>query len=356
VGGVVADRWPRIRILVGCDLANGVTMLSVALLLLAGASPRITVALLFVAALVTGVLRGLYLPAVNAALPDLVPPERLAAANSLSRFSGQVSLLLGQGLGGVLYRLLGAPLLFLADGVSFLYAALSEAFVRLPVNPSPRPPRQAAGDRLGAFGQLRAELKEGLRYTLSKPGLLGFMLSVMAYNFFLMPVLVLLPFFVRDRLRAGAEWYGFLLAGVSVGSILGFVVAGVLRLKGEARSWAMTLTLLLAPIPFLLGFLRSPRIALAGVVFLGVMIGIVNVNFATLVQESTPSELRGRVMGLINTLSSGLTPIGFALGGVVGDLTGKNVPLVYATCGAASFLFSLVGLSRKSTRQFMAYG
>jgi len=40
----------------------------------------------------------------------------------------------------------------------------------------------------------------------------------------------------------------------------------------------------------------------------------------------------------------------------VGDLTGKNIPLIYATCAAASFVFSLVALGRKSTRRFIAYG
>jgi len=352
VGGVAADRWPRMRIIVGCDLIGGLTMLGVSLLLLSGASTRVTVALLFVASLVTGILRGFFMPAVNAVLPDLVPAERLAAANSLSQFSLQASLLLGQGVGGILYQLIGAPLLFLIDGVSFLLAALSESFVRVP----PVRATQLSGERPSAWGQFRAELAEGLRYTRHTPGLLGFVLSVTAYNFFLMPVLVLLPFFVHDRLGAGAEWYGFLLAGVSVGSILGFVLVGVLPLKGTARSWEVLLTTLLAPAGFLVGFVRTPSYALAGAGFLGVMVGILNVNFATIVQESTPTELRGRVMGLLSTLAGSLTPIGFALGGVIGDLTGKNVPLVYSTCAAASFVFSLVALGRRSTWRYVAGG
>jgi MFS family permease len=361
-GGVAADRWPRMRIIVACDLIGAVTMLAVALLILTGhTSIRVTVALLIVASAVLGVIRGFFMPAVNAALPDLVPAERLAAANSLTQFAFQASLLLGQGVGGILYRVLGAPLLFLADGVSFLLAAVSESFVRLPPVRAAVPAISAssavpAGERPGAFGQFRAELKEGLRYTLDKPGLLGFMLSVTAYNFFFMPVFVLLPFFVRNRLNAGPEWYGFLLAAVSIGAILGFILAGVMKLQGAARSWVVMLTTLLAPVPFLVGFARSTTTALACAVFLGVMVGIINVNFATIIQETTPPELRGRVMGLLTTLAGSLTPISFALGGMVGDLTHKNVPLVYTTCAAASFLFSLAAFARRSTRTFIAAG
>jgi len=357
VGGVAADRWPRMRIVVLCDLVGGLTMLAVSLLLLVGhTTTQTTVVLLFVAALVLGIIRAFFMPAVNAVLPDIVPAERLAAANSWSQFSFQGSLLLGQGLGGVLYQLLGAPLLFLVDGVSFLFAAGSEALVRLPAGLAVPAMPETPGERPGAFAQFRAELYEGLRYTRQKPGLLGFVLSVTAYNFFLMPVFVLLPFYVRNTLGAGAQWYGFLLAAVSVGAILGFVVAGILKLQGPARSGLVIATSLLAPAPFLVGFVHSPKPALACAAALGVMIGIINVNFTTIVQESTPPELRGRVMGLLATVAGSLTPIGFALGGIVGDLTGKNIPLIYATCAAASFVFSLVALGRKSTRRFIAYG
>jgi len=64
-----------------------------------------------------------------------------------------------------------------------------------------------------------------------------------------MPVFVLLPFYVRNTLGAGAQWYGFLLAAVSVGAILGFVVAGILKLQGPARSGLVIATSLLARPP-----------------------------------------------------------------------------------------------------------
>ena len=71
-------------------------------------------------------------PANSASIPDLVPADRVNSANSLGQLSMQISVFLGQGLGGLLFRLLGAPVLFLVNAISFLYASASEVFVGYP--------------------------------------------------------------------------------------------------------------------------------------------------------------------------------------------------------------------------------
>src|SRR5207244_850436 len=77
-GGVLADRFSRIRILVTCDLVGGLTMLGVSLLMLYGHTSISTlVALLFVAATILGVIRGFFQPAISSVIPDLVPKDRL---------------------------------------------------------------------------------------------------------------------------------------------------------------------------------------------------------------------------------------------------------------------------------------
>src|SRR6185295_11820090 len=87
---------------------------------------------LFAVAILGGIVRSFFMPAVQSSIPDLVSRERLAAANSFNQFSVQTSLLLGQAAGGVFYQLFGAPLLFLFDALSFLYASGSSALITLP--------------------------------------------------------------------------------------------------------------------------------------------------------------------------------------------------------------------------------
>ena len=351
IGGAVADRLPRVRILVVCDALGGVALLILAAAMSSGRCSRTTeVALLFAVTLTLGVVNGFFQPALSATIPDLVPADRLSAANSLNQFSIHASQLLGQGLGGVLYHLLGAPRLFLFDGLSFLFSAGSESLVRTP----PRQPRERLGFGASAR-QFAATLREGFAYVRRTPGLLAFMVAPAAFNFFAFAVLPLLPFFVRLNLGAGAEWYGFLLAAISAGSIAGFVVAGLVLLAGEARARFLLVMMPLSATPLLVtGFLHRPFLALAAAFTLGAMLGLINVNLLTLVQSSTPAELRGRVMGLWTSLATGSTPLGMALGGVAFDLTGKNIPLVFTTCGALTVVIIAACVSRRSTRQFMA--
>ncbi|HKV08052.1 MAG TPA: MFS transporter [Thermoanaerobaculia bacterium] len=351
VGGTFADRHSRIPILVVCDVISGLGVLALAFLMM-GMPDAVDVILpvLFVVAVLGGVIQAFFMPAIAASIPDLVAPERLAAANSLNQFSNQASLLIGQAAGGILYNTLGAPLLFLIDGLSYLFSGASAMFIRLP--PRPRPQGE---EKQPVFRTYLRETAEGFRYVWQRTGLRSFMLAASFLNFLIMPVMVLFPFYVSLYLREGSEWYGFLMAGMSSGAVAGFVLAGVLKLHGAARLRGLLVCMLLMPSLFgILGFVRVPALAV-GVVFLaGASMGMVNVYLATMIQASTPSEIRGRVLGLLGTLGGALMPIGMALGGVVGDLTGKNVPLIYAVCTGAAVLLVLGFSTQRNFRDFLA--
>ena len=351
LGGVVADRFPRAGIIIVCNLVGGAALLGLSLVMLGGHTKvRTILALLFGVAALLGAMRAFFQPAIVAFTPDLVPPTRLAAANSLNLFALQGSILLGQAVGGLLYQRMGAPLLFLFDGASFCYAAGSAALIAKAASGE----AGRAAPRRG-WARFMADLRDGLRYVRRTRGLLGLVLAATGFNFFLMPILVLLPFYVRRYLGAGAGRYGLLVASVSAGSILGFLIAGVWKIQGKARSWTVLLTLLLAAVPLAaIGFVRHPVGALATAAALGLMLGLFNVSMMTIVQTTTPSALRGRVLGLITTLTAALMPLGMAAGGIAGDLTGKNIPLIYASCGAFSFVYSLLAMGRRSTLDFMA--
>ena len=87
---------------------------------------------------------------------------------------------------------------------------------------------------------------------------------------------------------------------------------------------------------------------------LGTLVAMVQVFVRTLVQGTTPSRVRGRTIALVNTISAGLAPLGMALGGVLADLTGRNVPLIYGVSAAASALTVLGVAIRPEFRAFLA--
>jgi DHA3 family macrolide efflux protein-like MFS transporter len=362
--GTLADRLAsRLRIIVTCDLLSGTIVLLLALGFMAGPVAW-RPAMLFTAALLVGVCNAFFDPAVNALTPDLVPRDRIEAANAFRQSARQVTSLTAQGLGGMLFLLIGPAALFLLDGLSFLIAGAAEMLIQAPRhedhelrNPqcemrhaergqdAPRP-------RPGVLGQAA----EGFRYVAAQPGMIGFLMATAVFNALLMPITVLLPVYATNYLQADVRWYGFLLAAISAGALAGCTLAGAMRLSGPSRrSLLLTAFVVLALALALLGQIRSRWIALAIAFTTGLLAGIINVLVLSIVQRRASGEYRGRVIALHTMMTRVLVPIGLVGGGAIADLTGRNVPLVYAICGGTLALTSIVLLAaRPTSRAFLA--
>lgn len=350
-GGAFADRHSRIRIAVISDLIAGLAVVAFALMVWWRPDDQaLVIPLLFIVSLILGVVRSFFGPAVQAVIPDLVPAEKLAAANSVNQLAFQASIFSGQALGGILYTFLGAPALFLIDGLSYLFATGCTAAI-----PRDTPAAVVSDEKIHPFRQLLRDTGEGVRFVWSNTGMRDFVLMASIVNFLSAPAMVLFPFFVDLYMKVGAQWYGFIVAGISVGSVLGFVLAGALPLQGAQRGHALLTAMVAYPVfAGMLVFLRSPIPVLLAVGASGIAVGFINVFFITSLQRSTPAEMRGRVMGFLGTLTGGLMPLGMALGGVAGDLTDKNVPLVIGVCAALTLLVTVVLGFRRPCREYLA--
>ncbi|HUV14885.1 MAG TPA: MFS transporter, partial [Acidobacteriota bacterium] len=258
VAGTVADRYSRKIIIVVADILSGLGVLTVSgLFFLFPESTNVLITALFAVAMLNGVVQAFFRPAIMAAVPDLVPKERITAANSMNQFSFRFSQILGQGTGGILYALLGAPILFLVDGLTFLFSAVSESFIQIPQKIANRSKEGSAPT------EFKTDVIAGLQYVWRRKGMRNFLLMVGAVHFFAMPFIVLMPFYVEINLERGADWFGFLMAGFSGGSVLGYAIAGMIPLSGVARSRFLLVLLSGTGLLFgVLGFLHQPVVAL----------------------------------------------------------------------------------------------
>ncbi|MEX2125295.1 MAG: MFS transporter [Woeseia sp.] len=350
-GGTLADWYSRKTIIIASDVICGISVLSLAgLMFFFPEAPAAGFLCLCVVTAIVGCVRAFFQPAISAAIPDLVDAERMPAANSMMQFSAQASTFVGQGLGGMLYRLLGAPALFLIDGLTYLLSALSEAFIELPVVE-----RKPAASPRAAFAAFWADTKAGFEYVWQNRGMRFLLLTSSSINFFVVPVFVLLPFYAEDHLGAGAAWYGFLLAALSGGAILGYIAGGVVPRGGRSRGALLIGSFLgVAVLIGALGFTSSRFTALGLLIAIGVLSGLINVHAITLFQTRSLPALRGRVMSLVITLATAVAPLGMLLGGILGDATGKNLPLIYGTCGAGAAIVLIAASSSTAFRSFLA--
>ena len=250
-----------------------------------------------------------------------------------------------------MFRLLGAPILFLIDGVTYLFSAFSESFISIP-----QTPRTGSKEAMSTVRSFLHDIAEGLRYVWKRIGLRNLLLGATLLNFFSMPIILLLPFYVEDFLHATPDWYGFILAGFGVGAMIGYLFAGTVRLSGSARSWLMVTLLFVQTLALGgLGLISARFWALVMMMFIGIMNGTFNVNVTTILQTSTPSEIRGRVFGLLSTLANGLSPIAMALSGVIADLVDQNVPVIYVTCGVITATLSIPLALNREFREFLSF-
>lgn len=350
LGGTVADRYPRKAIIIVADLTSGVGVSGIAVLFFwKPEAIEILIAALFLISVLNGVVMAFFRPSILAAIPDLVPEERISSANSMNQFSYQFSTVLGQSSGGVLYAAFGAPVLFLIDGITFLFSAGSESFIQIPHRK-----REKLSSWKETIQSINQEMKEGLRYVWQWKGMRNFLLMVGVVHFFAMPYIVLMPFYVSLTLSEGPEWYGFLMAAFSAGSVVGYVFAGTIPISRPLRSRVLLLLLSASGILFgLLGQTVNPWVGLVTIFAAGALLGIFNIHVMTIYQTSTVSHIRGRVMGLVMTIANAASPLGMMAGGIAGDLTDKDIPLIYAVCGGLILLsVALIG-SQHSVHEFL---
>lgn len=334
IGGVIADRGPRRRILVGCDLVNAVAVGSIPL---TASLDRLTIGQLYAVALVEGVAGLLSFLTFYAVLPGIAGRDALTHANARLEASRQVSLVAGPGLAGGLIQLVGAARAMIADAVSFAFSAALLA--GLHGTGTARESRERPG--------LMRDLADGARLVFADRQLrrLAFCSSVANFGAG-MGLAVYLLFLYRDVGMNPGE-VGAILTGVAiVAPVITFNTPWLTARLGMGR------TLILSALGFGLEWLILPlatRVPAALVVApafaLQSLAGAVwNVSMITLRQAFTPDGMFGRMVATTKTVATGSTPIGSVAGGLLGATIGLSGTLLIAgAIGCSAIVFLLDG-------------
>ncbi|MDI3317581.1 MAG: MFS transporter [Bacillota bacterium] len=318
VTGVWVDRWPKRRTMIAADVLRG--LLCVVLFgATAGAAPVAGILALVLGLQLVGAFAT---PAFGAFLPRVVPAGELPAATGLFQSGTALAQLGGMLAGGVLVDVLGAPLLFLLDGISFLVFAGSLLFLRVD---------EAGGTARGAGGLL-AEWLEGFGVVARSRMVRRFLLAAMVSNFALAPTDLLLTAWVRGPLHGSASLLGVMSGGFFAGMMAGGVLLGRLARRRSTRSLVAAGLLAVGVFSAALGAWADAVWGTGATVGVGVGAGLASGALSAWFLRAVPQAMLGRMTGIVNGLSTAMVPLGVAVFGAL--MVRLPLPLLWLVLGA----------------------
>jgi MFS family permease len=327
LGGIVADRFRRRRVVIGTQTAAMLLALVLAALTLTGA---VRVWHVVVLSALLGVVNAFDIPARQAFFVEMVGREDLINAIALNSSMFNASRVIGPAVAGILVAGIGEGWCFFANGVS--YIAVIAGLLLMTVDDRKPVKRQASP---------LADVIEGFRFVLGSPPIHHLLILLGILSATGMPFAVLMPIFADRILHGGAKGLGILMGASGVGALAGaLLLASRQTVKGLGRWVAIAAGAFGASlIAFAVSRSFWTSCALLLPVGFAMMVEMGSSN--TLIQTMSPDHLRGRVMSVYSMMFMGMAPLGAVLSGVTAARWGAPATITGGgvICMAAAVVF-----------------
>jgi MFS family permease len=326
IGGAVADRFPRMRILWLVQIVYMLAGVFIAIMTLSG---LVQVWMLPVYAFILGVGLAFDSPVRQSLLPDIVEKEHLAGAVSLNSASYPGAALIGPAIAGALIPLIGV-------GGVYLVAATSGLAVLIALRKMTGVPDYAApkSDAL----PLMQSIREGVRFATDSRLIFGVLAISIVTGIFTRSYNPLLVIFAREEFQVSSFRFGLMTAAPGLGTLIAaFVIASRIDSGGRGRKMIIAtfglgfVQIAVAAMPWYYG-------ALPLLMMTGALTTLLAANMATVIQLEAPPRLRGRLMSIYMLTLVGIPAFGTLLSGAVANAIG-----VRATVGGAAVI-TLIGV------------
>ncbi len=330
-GGLLADRFPKRRILYVTQSVSGVLALVLGLLVIGDV---VALWMVYAMGLLSGFVTVVDNPARQTFVREMVGPENLTNAVSLGSTEFNLARVIGPAVAGALAATVGLGACFVVDGLSYLPVLLALAMMRAgELRPSIR------------VTTAKGQIGEGLRYVRTSPVLLNTLVMMAIIGMFTYEFSVMLPLFSEYTLGAGQGGYAAMTAAMGAGAVV-----GGLTTAGRGKPTTRAVVIAAALFGGAVGMTAlAPTLPLAVVAML--VVGYFSISFTSManvtMQLNSRPEMQGRVMALWSMAFLGTTPIGGPLMGAIGQHAGPRIALGIAG-GAAVFAAGV--LARASRR------
>ena len=330
IGGALADRVDRRKLLL---FSQAVQMTTAFVLTALVFFDVVEVWHFLVLVFVAGLGQAFGGPAYQALIPGLVKRQDMPNAIALNSIQFNLARVAGPMLAAVVMATLGAVFCFALNGLSFLAVIVSLLLIKSTF----RPPKTDA--------TVTSQIKEGVRFVLGKRSLRQLMFLGFVSTFCGVPLLTLLPAFVKNVYQMGEVTYSWMMSIAGAGAVVGALIfAG---LSGFSRRGLVTLWAQLALAVLTAAFAFSSHWMVASVFLFAAgtcLIGLF-ASITSLVQLATTDEMRGRVMSLFLLAFRGGMPAGDLTAGALADFYSPPVAILFLALllGCVSSAFLLFG-------------
>lgn len=337
LGGVVADRHSRQRIIIFTQALAMFQALLLAWLTLTG---TVTVAWVVALALMLGLVTAFDMPARQSFMIEMVGKPDLMNAIALNSSMINGARIIGPAIAGLVVAFLGEGLCFLVNGISFVFVLAGLFALRV----------ENAAEK--SEGSALSHLKEGFLFIRRARPVRAVLWLVALVSLFGLPYIVLMPIFADRILGGGPRALGVMMSAAGIGALGGSLTLAARReARGLGRVVASSVAVFSVMVVL---FSLSRNLALSAALLVpagfAVMLQLSASN--TLLQMMVPDNLRGRMMSFYSMSLIGVTPFGNLLAGAVASRIGapETLALGGAICFVGAIIFSrlLPGLKQEA--------
>jgi MFS family permease len=313
LGGVIADRADRRRIMIFSQLGSGAIFFTLATLV---SFQWVALWHVMTLAFLSGCIRAFDRPSRMALLPQMVPREDIPNAVAVGGTIWQLNRLVGPAVAGLLIYLVGiGPTYYFC-----FFASLSAVCLWLGIRFEHQPTTVSSGGLL-------QHMMDGLNFIRKSELYYTFIGMTFFNSVFGMSYLILMPVFARDVLAVGSQGFGFLQSAGGFGALCGVLaVAYFSHSRGKGRQ-AIGGAIIFGILLIIFALSKSYPLSL----FLACALGIASQFYITVInailQVNLPDQLRGRVMGIYG-LTWELMPVGGLIAGAIAEYAGAPTAVV----------------------------
>jgi len=325
--GAWVDRWLKRRVMIFADLVRALVLLSVPVAWWAGV---LDVTYLIVGAAIISAANVFFDVAYQSVLPIMLPKDQLSKANSALETTKQTSMLVGPAVIGFLLTIVKAPILMVADSISYFVSLFSIGLIKMDESTISKKDR----------GRLRDEIAEGVKFVTKHPIIGRITASTATFNFFNSGVNTLVPILVLRNMDVSPALFGLVFSIGAGAALVGALSAAKIgKLIGQGNTVISALMLsAVASFGFPLAAVIGDASALPIVIVTGSLIGfsslVFNITQVSARQALCPEHLLGRMNASIRFFVWGVMPISALLAGAFATWFGLAPVLLVGAIGA----------------------